>query len=119
MTNFFADCVELRIVLFNSIFPNYPNSHLNSNDYRRHSLLVRTSKICRGNRILTRRDNLVETNTIIHGKFYSNHCIGGSGDCGWRECRSGEYYKYLSWVYGVDRKICHEGCRMMPNSDPE
>ena len=19
------------------------------------------------------------------------------------------YYKYLSWVYGVDRKICHEG----------
>ena len=20
-----------------------------------------------------------------------------------------EYYKYLSWVHGVDRKICHEG----------
>ena len=19
-----------------------------------------------------------------------------------------EYYKYLSWVYGVDRKICHK-----------
>ena len=19
------------------------------------------------------------------------------------------YYKYLSWVYGVDRKICHKG----------
>ena len=19
------------------------------------------------------------------------------------------YYKYLSWVHGVDRKICHEG----------
>ena len=35
-------------------------------------------------------------------------------------------YKYLSCVYGVDRKICHEGhwsaslgCRVMPNSDPE
>ena len=34
--------------------------------------------------------------------------------------------RYLAWVYGVDRKICHEGhwsaseaCRAMPNSDPE
>ena len=41
---------------------------------------------------------------------------------GWRKCRKNflsqtryrlryttKEYKYLSWVYGVDRKICHEG----------
>ena len=35
-------------------------------------------------------------------------------------------YKYLSCVYGVDRKSVtrvtdrhHEACRVMPNSDPE
>ena len=33
------------------------------------------------------------------------------------------YNKYLTWVYGVDSKICHEGhwsaSQVMPNSDPE
>ena len=37
------------------------------------------------------------------------------------------YNKYLSWVYGVDRKKSvmrvtdqhHEACRVMLNSDPE
>ena len=38
----------------------------------------------------------------------------------------GRDYKYLSWVYGVDRKSVtrvtdrhHEACRVMPNCDPE
>ena len=36
-------------------------------------------------------------------------------------------YKYLSWVYGVDRNISvtrvtdrdHEACQVMPKSDPK
>ena len=37
-----------------------------------------------------------------------------------------EEYRYLSWVYGGDRKSVtrvtdghHEACQVMPNSDPE
>ena len=56
------------------------------------------------------------TNEQMYSCFYSHSSI--------TTYRKGN--KYLSWVYGVDRKICHEvtdrhheACRVMPNSDPE